>query len=363
MKKFIFALLLSIMQSVVAQDKISLRTDFDMYFDNKEFANTNYAVQGVDIESGTDFFGRLSMAVDFGWDDKNSLVVGADLSNNYGENIDTFFSNTKPIIYYKYASERTKYVAGIFHNTEMHIDSYSTAFYSATSRVVDNRMSGVLAQYNRGESFVEFVCNWNGEYSETSREKFEILSAARHYIGKFYCGYNYMMFHYAGSMDENNDGVVDIQKFNPTLGVRLGNELKFDLKVGAIITSQHDRLFSDSWESPMMGEVGFLLNYKGFSVEERFYFGDNINPFFDGHILDNGYYMEYGRELYPNESFFRTDKGVYNRAAFAYDRVMMNDKLRLRAEVATHYDGYGFGTQYILRVGVNLFTDIYNMKK
>ncbi len=345
----------------VAQDKISLHTDFEMYFDNKELSSTRYAVPGLDIESGTDFYGRLGVSFEMEWDEYNTLVVGADFRNNYGENIDGLFSTVRPLIHYRYQSEKLKFVAGIFHNTEMSIDSYSTAFYSETSRYANNQVSGVLAQYRSGESFVEMACNWNGEYSESSREKFEVLSAGRHYLGKFYYGYNYMMYHYAGSMDENEDSVVDIQKINPCVGVRLGNnEFKTNIRLGGIFTSQRDRSYGNSWEAPMMGELGVLLNYKGFSFDQRLYLGDNINPFFYGHTLENGYEMVYGRDLYPNESFFRTESGIYNRAAFTYDRTMMSDKLNLRAEVVTHYDGYGFGTQYILRVKVDLFTSIYN---
>ncbi|MFI3282937.1 MAG: hypothetical protein SNG10_05410 [Rikenellaceae bacterium] len=351
---------LSAVQFLVAQERISLHTDFDMYFDNKEISKTNYAVQGVDIQSGTDFYGRLILSAELEWDRYNTLVVGGDFSNNYGENIDGFFSYAKPIIHYKYNSEKLKFVAGIFTNREMHIDSYSTAFYSETNRNVDNHVNGVLAQYNDGDSFVEVACNWSGEYSESSREKFSILSAGRHYLKTFYYGYNYLMYHYAGSMSEDEDSVVDIQMLNPCVGVRLGQDITVDIKLGAILTSQHDRSYSDSWERPLMGEAGVLLKYKGFSLDERLYIGDNINPFFYGHTLDNGYYMAYGRELYPNESFFRTEAGIYNRASLAYNRTMMSDKLRLRAEVVTHYDGYGFGTQYILSVGVNLFKDLYN---
>ncbi len=341
-------------QSISAQYNLSLHTDYEMFFDNKEFSKTNYAVQGVDIESGTDFFGRLSLSTKLEWDGVHNLVIGGDFANNYGENTSSFFSYVKPIVHYKYDNEQTKFIAGIFTNREMHLDSYSTAFYSETSRNVDYRMSGVLAQYMDGDSFVEFVCNWNGEYSESSREKFEILSAGRHYLSTFYYGYNFLMYHFAGSMVEEENSVVDMLKFNPCVGVMFGDELKVDIKAGAILTAQCDRGYEEDWVRPMMGEAAVSFAYKGFSFDERFYFGDNINPFFDGHTLEDGYVLEYGRELYPSESFFRTDKGVYNRAAFAYNRSLSSDRVKLRAEVVTHYDGYGFGTQYILGVRVNL---------
>ncbi len=223
-------------------------------------------------------------------------------------------------------------------------------------------MGGVLAQYNAVESFVEFACNWNGEYSESSREKFEILSAGRHYLKSFYYGYNFMLYHFAGSMIEEEYSVVDMIRLNPCVGYRFGGELKSDIKLGAILNAQCDRDFANGWEHPIMGEASVRLEYKGFSFDERFYFGDNINPFFDGHTLDSGYVVTYGRELYPNESFFRTDKGIYNRAALAYNRSVSKDRVHFKAEVATHYDGYGLGTQYILGVRVNLAPLKFNLK-
>ncbi len=126
MKKLIFAtlaLLVSLSQSVVAQYQISLHTDFEMFFDNKEFSKTNYAVQGVDIESGTDFFGRLTLSTELEWDQRHTLVVGGDFLNNYGENVDKFFSYIKPIVHYKYTTQSLKLIAGIFSNREMHLDS------------------------------------------------------------------------------------------------------------------------------------------------------------------------------------------------------------------------------------------------
>ncbi|MFR7602466.1 MAG: hypothetical protein ACLUYV_00775 [Alistipes shahii] len=41
-----------------------------MYFDNKEFGSNEFAVPGLDIESGTDFAARLTPRVGIRWDEK-----------------------------------------------------------------------------------------------------------------------------------------------------------------------------------------------------------------------------------------------------------------------------------------------------
>ena len=73
-------------------------------------------------------------------------------------------------------------------------------------------------------------------------------------------------------------------------------------------------------------------------------------------------FIPYGRELYPGESFFRTDKGFYNRAALSYAKHFFHDTVRVRVEFATHCDGTGFGTQQMLDVAVKFFKPVYNSK-
>jgi len=59
-----------------------------------------------------------------------------------------------------------------------------------------------------------------------------------------------------------------------------------------------------------------------------------IHPFFYGHELEDGTPLPYGRELYPAESFFRTDQKVYSRTALSYRRSFFDDTVSVRAECA-----------------------------
>ena len=253
--------------------------------------------------------------------------------------------------------------AGIFTRDMMHDDDYSTAFFSESERFFHNRMNGVLAQYNgKRNSYVEFVCDWEGMYSTLSREKFRILLAGRHYLDTFYYGFNYSMFHYAGQQGAPIENVVDLQLLNPCVGVRFNAFFDFDIKLGALLTAQRDRSFGHSWETPCMGEFAFRISRWGLSLDERLYVGDNIHPFFYGHELEDGTPLPYGRELYPAESFFRTDQKVYSRTALSYRRSFFNDTVSVRAEFAAHHDGTALGTQQMLVVGVKLLKTVYNSK-
>ena len=97
-------------------------------------------------------------------------------------------------------------------------------------------------------------------------------------------------------------------------------------------------------------------------MNDRLYVGDNIHPFFMGHELEDGTPLPYGRELYPAESFFRTDQKVYSRTALSYRRSFFDDTVSVRAEFAAHHDGTALGTQQMLVVGVKLLKTVYNSK-
>ena len=156
--------------------------------------------------------------------------------------------------------------------------------------------------------------------------------------------------------------LVDLQLLNPCVGVRFNAFFDFDIKLGALLTAQRDRSFGHSWEKPCMGEFAFRISRWGLSLDERLYVGDNIHPFFYGHELEDGTPLPYGRELYPAESFFRTDQKVYSRTALSYRRSFFDDTVSVRAEFAAHHDGTALGTQQMLVVGVKLLKTVYNSK-
>lgn len=351
------------MRPASAQE-ILLGADFKMYFDNKEFGGNTFAVPGLDIESGTDFAARLIPRIGIRWEEKNTLFFGADMLQNFGERNASFVSEVKPIVYYQFRTPHVQAVAGIFTRDLMHDEDYSTAFFTEAHRFTHDRMNGVLAQYNgRRNSYVEFVCDWEGMYSYDSREKFRILLAGRHYLETFYYGFNYSMFHFAGQKSPTGgdelENVVDLQLLNPCVGVKFNALFDFDIKLGALLSAQRDRSFGHTWETPCMGEFAFRMSRWGLTLDQRLYVGQNMHPFFYGHPEEG---IVYGRELYPGESFFRTTEKVYSRTSLSYRRSFFEQTLSVRAEFVAHHDGTALGTQQMLEVGVRLLKPVYNSK-
>ena len=302
MKKLLLLLALSGCVAAGHAQEILLGTDFKMYFDNKEFGSNEFAVPGLDIESGTDFAARLTPRVGIRWDEKNTLVIAADMIKNFGTQESAYLSEIKPVFYYQFQTPKVTAAAGIFTRDMMH-DDYSTAFFSESERFFHNRMNGVLAQYNgKRNSYVEFVCDWEGMYSTLSREKFRILLAGRHYLDTFYYGFNYSMFHYAGQQGAPIENVVDLQLLNPCVGVRFN--AFFDFNEAAVVgqvghaTSQFGTFritFSDSYPR-IFAQLFQAQGYTGtFAVELQHFNSDfvaHVDDFarmlnaFPGHVSD-----------------------------------------------------------------------------
>ena len=149
MKKLLLLLALGGFAVAGHAQEILVGADFKMYFDNKEFGSNEFAVPGLDIESGTDFAARLLPRVGIRWDEKNTLVIAADMIKNFGSAESAYLSEVKPVFYYQFRTPRVTAVAGIFTRDMMHDDDYSTAFFSESYRFYHNRMNGGMREWYR----------------------------------------------------------------------------------------------------------------------------------------------------------------------------------------------------------------------
>ena len=97
--------------SAQALPELRLEADFTTLFDNTEYAS----MKGV--SSGTLFGARLTPKVGLEWHERNELMVGADLYQDFGHN--KFLSKAKLQLYYAYRSPEVKLYAGIFPRSAM----------------------------------------------------------------------------------------------------------------------------------------------------------------------------------------------------------------------------------------------------
>lgn len=339
--------------------------DFTTYFDNTEYTGTSFG------GSGTIFGTRLTPKFGLEWDDRNSIVAGVDLFNNFGDE-SNFFSKARPQIYYRFASPKVRAYAGIFDRKEM-VGYYSEIFLSDEARFFENRVQGVMGQYIGERGFAELSIDWCGMYSEEARERFRVLSAGRYDFlknGIFYGGYALQVFHFAGS-EQITGSVVDNIIANPYIGTSFQAFFDFDIKLHAIVTMQRDRAVEDSMHYPSGAMLQLKMKKWGLYLEENIYAGEHLMPYYysaPNPVFPHGY----GTELYAGSPIFGTatywDSCINSSSTLidtriGYSNSFFNDTVKVDAFFAVQCDGQNCGTRQMVELSINLFKGFLLDKK
>ena len=249
-KVLTFALALFITGGGLQAQKLIVGADFTTRFDNREYANNDFN------ESQTLFSARLTPRIGVEWMDKNRLIVGVDLLQNFGDDT-KFLSKARPLAYYQFNSRNVQANAGIFDRKEL-LGDYSLAFFGDSTAFYHNRLSGFLGHYKsteRRNTYVEMAIDWEGMYSEESREMFRIISAGRYTLDKgFYFGYAFSMFHFAGKI--GNENVTDNLLVNPYAGWEFNAYFDFDIKAGFLFAPQRARSIESGWKKQTCSRSG-----------------------------------------------------------------------------------------------------------
>lgn len=345
--------------------KLLLGVNFDTFFDNTEYTGTSLG------ESGTLFSARLTPQIGIEWNDKNSLIIGADLFADFG-NETKFLSKARPQLYYRFATPKVKAYAGIFDRSAMK-GYYSELFFSDAARYYENRVQGVLGQYVGERGYVELSVDWCGMYSTEARERFRVLSAGHYDIGRqrlFYAGYALQIFHFAGSK-QIAGSVVDNAIVNPYVGTTFNAFFDFDIKLHGILTMQRDRAVEDEMQMPGGALLQLRLSKWGVYLDEQIYTGRNLMPYYysaPNEVFANGY----GSELYAGSTLFGTQpywegeidaSHTFFDTRIGYQNSFFDNTVRLNTFIAFQCDGEKWGTRQMLQLSVNLFKDISLTKK
>ena len=115
-KVLVLALALMISGGGLHAQKILVGADFETRFDNREYANNDFN------ESRTLFSARLTPRIGIEWQEKNQLVFGVEMLQNFGQynpQGDPFLSDVKPLMYYRFKTENVQANAGIFNRKEL----------------------------------------------------------------------------------------------------------------------------------------------------------------------------------------------------------------------------------------------------
>lgn len=314
--------------------------DFATRFDNREYSGTRFA-----DDSRTFFGARLTPQAGLRWDKRNSLVVAVDLLQEMGD-ASNFLTEVKPQIYYRFESKRVRAAAGIFTRDLLRGD-YGEAFFDRSYLFYHNRIQGLMGSYRGKTGFVELSLDWLGKQSVGVREQFRILSAGRYDRGGvFYGGYALSLQHFAKTSEPaEGEGVVDDILVNPFVGVRFSALFDFDLRLGYLQALERDRIAENGWETPKGGQFTFRMSWKGLSLEDELYVGENPMPL----------YAKYGSALYTGNVFYRTgSERLYNRTQIGYSRRFFRRTLGVKAALRFECDGRNIGTSQVVEIDVRL---------
>lgn len=352
LRKFLllFALLLASM-SVHAQGVI-VGADFATRFDNREYSGNKFDA------SQTLFSARLTPYVGVQWMEKNRLVIGVEMLQNFGEHQgrrEPFLSDVKPVMYYQFKTKNVEADAGIFTRDRL-MGDYSAAFFSDSTRFYHNRLSGFLGRYvstQRKNTYVEMAIDWEGMIGEKTREKFRIVTAGRYTFDKgFYLGYAFSMFHFAcaKTVDNVNDNLLG----NAYVGWEFQTKFHYNFKAGFIIAPQRARSARPGWNTPCGAQIDFSISRWGLVLENNLYVGESLQPYLKvvsnpttGQTFDQ-------ENFYAGERFYSTTEHIYNRTWLGYSKKFFKNTLSVDAGIAFLYDGVGMGTQQMVKLGVNL---------
>ncbi len=314
----------------------------DFFFDNREYKKSQ-------INWPQTLFGmRLSPELGLRWRGGHSIMAGVSLLADFGAK--PFEVDNEIFAYYQYRSPKFRAYGGVIPRYKT-IGDYSPAFFSDSVKYYDPNLTGLLLQYAGGKGYAELGFDWNSKQGPTQREKFLIFSSGRINHRLFYAGYNLSLSHHAAS--ETVDGVVDNIWLYPFVGIDLVQKTCMEvlnLQVGWIQTMQNDRKYVGEYVTPGGFQAQLRLQKWGFGIDETFYTGKNLMPYWVAPESDVD--LDYGPGLYWGEPWYRTSS-VYNRLEI-YWQPIANNRMSLRIASVHHYDGDQWGWQQKILFRINL---------
>ncbi len=321
-----------------------------------DFDNTEYTGSGLG-DSRTVFAVSVTPALGYRFDDKHTLVLGAELLKDFGSK--KFVDHAKLLAYYRFKSEKYGAYAGIFEREHL-VGNYSRAFFSDEYHIYNALVQGVAMQYAGKSAFAELAVDWEGLYSSETREKFRILVAAGGNFGKWFnAGVSATLLHYANkSTFEGN--VVDHVLVNPYIGAKFTAFFDWTLRLGYLQSLQRDRRLDSGWGAPMGGEFYFRFTKWGVFIDNNLYFGRGLTPFYDSVGADG---QKYGSSLYAGDPFYGTGHKIYNRTGIGYERRFAKDRVGVRAEFVMQTDGAKLYFQQLVGVSARICPTIYDRAK
>ena len=310
MKKIFALLLLSALSFPAVAQKFDWNINFDYNFSNYEYDRSSeifedsYTLHAARITPEAGVLIKQSPSV------FHRVRAGVDIFKQMGEGLSIPNLFKELVFYYDVEAAfrnggRFEALAGSFPRRYSDGD-YNWLLFDDDNLFFDNNIEGILLKYHNRHIFAELGLDWPGMLGDDShpvrRERFQVFSAGLwNFAGPFSLGWIGSFYHFACSPFSPN--VVDNHMLNTSLEWTPFSMMD-DLKITAegVFTYQCDRHHGMDLRFPM----GFLSRQMvakwGVVIDNRFYFGDDLMPFFD--TAYSG--LSYGKDLYMADLSFHT---------------------------------------------------------
>ena len=116
---------------------------------------------------------------------------------------------------------------------------------------------------------------------------------------------------------------------------------------------QRDRAVEEKMQRPQGAMLQARLSKWGLFIEERFYLGDNLMPYYYNSKTQT-FPQGYGADLYYGDSVFAAGGKLLSDTRIGYSKQFFDDTVNLNAYMAMYYNG-GAGTRQMVELKVNLF--------
>ena len=381
MRRYIFILLVLLSASAMATEKpkvsFAYDLDFEMNFDNREFAKSRFTPSmtifgarvtpalGLSVAEQDGTLHRLMAGVDvmkdFGASPVSELIAGGQTAET-ARNLNNLGLFREVSLYYNLRKKVSKvdmelYV-GIFPRSAMG-GSYSQAFFSDSLKFYDNNLEGLLLTFRRPKAYFEVGCDWMGQYGTARRERFMIFTAGEGKVLQFMSlGYAGYMLHYANSVKAK--GLVDNILLNPYACFELAEYTglqKLSFRLGWLQAIQRDRAYEGGFVHPFGGEFDQEVRNWNVGIHNKMFYGTDMMPYYNN--FDNAGLM-YGAQLYFGDPFYRvhddgaTGAGFYDRLEVYYEP-KLSDWLDLRVSAVFHFNGTRYsGCQQVIGLRFDL---------
>ena len=329
--------LLIFISGVVGAQRFVYDIDLLSFFDNRESHIQSYP-------SKTLFGIRLSPEIGVELSDSiygnHRLMVGASYIQPFGSR----WSDAKvhPTVYYSYRQNGFNASLGFipWRNIRTSLPDY---LFSDSLQYFAPNIQGAHFGYSSRHGFAEFICDWRGMQSPSTREAFRLLFTGEYHHQWFFTGGNAGLNHLASRLN-SYDGVCDDITAQPFIGANLTPITPLDtlaLRTSYIFSYQRERRTNTLYIAH-----GFLaeltIKWRFLEAENTLYIGNPLMPL----------YPQYGALLNQGETFYQYP--TYNKTQFSV-YIVQCPFANIRFSWNLHYiPGQPLAHQQLLTANLNI---------